>query len=296
MYHRVFETASDPWELCVSPKHFAHHLELLRRYYPVLSLHQLLRALTAGHLPKRGVVLTFDDGYADNLWNAKPLLEKYDLPATFFVASGSVDSPREFWWDDLERVLLQPRKLPKSLKLRIQGRSHEWLTADSDERQHAYMAIHRILQPLSGSDLDPVLTDILAWAGADRTGRPDYRPLTRAELFQLGQSELMDIGAHTVTHSFLSVLSPADQSAEIAGSRKKLEDIIGRRVETFSYPYGNFSAETIGIVAKAGFMAALTIKDNAVKVGANPLILGRFGVGNWDGDRFKHRLEEFFRC
>ena len=76
MYHRVFETPSDPWELCVSPKHFDHHLDLLRRYYRVLSLKQLTNALKAAQLPKRGVVVTFDDGYGDNVWNAKPLLEK----------------------------------------------------------------------------------------------------------------------------------------------------------------------------------------------------------------------------
>lgn len=112
MYHRVFKTSSDPWGLCVSPKNFAEHLELLRRHYPVLTLHELVSSLRDARLPKRGVVLTFDDGYADNLWNAKPLLEKYEVPATFFVTSGCVDSSSEFWWDDLERAILEPSKLP----------------------------------------------------------------------------------------------------------------------------------------------------------------------------------------
>jgi peptidoglycan/xylan/chitin deacetylase (PgdA/CDA1 family) len=260
----------------------------------VLSLQQLLNALNAKQLPKRAVVLTFDDGYADNLWNAKPLLEKYELPATVFVTSGSLDSPSEFWWDDLERILLQPRKLPKHLQLRIQGQSYEWPIISSDDRQLAYMAIHQILQPLRPSERDPVINELFAWAAVDPKGRPGYRPLTTDELIQLAQSKFIDIGAHAVTHPLLSLLSPEDQSAEIVSSRKKLEGILGRRVDTFSYPYGDLSAETAGIVAAAEFVTALTTDAHAVGKGANPFQLGRFGVGDWDGDGFKHRLDEFF--
>ena len=295
MYHRVFDATSDPWEMCVSPKHFAEQLETLRRDYPVLSLDQLSKSLRDGQLPKRGVVLTFDDGYADNLWNAKPLLVKYELPATVFITSGSLDNPTEFWWDALERIMLQPGKLPKYLQLSVQGRAYNWPAANSDERQLAYMAIHQILQPLRSVDRDQIMDDLFAWSDVDQTGRSDYRPLTTAELIQLVQCEFVNIGAHSVTHPFLSVMSQDSQFAEIFGSRKKLEDILGSRVDTFSYPYGNLSPETVGIVSAAGFVSALTTDDNVVEKGANPLLLGRFGVGDWDGERFKERLDEFFR-
>ncbi|MGB5620757.1 MAG: polysaccharide deacetylase family protein [Desulfobacterales bacterium] len=296
MYHRVFETSSDPWELCVRPKHFAEHLEILRKDYLVLSLHKLLRTLKDAQLPKRGVVLTFDDGYADNLWNAKPLLEKYELPATVFITSGSLDCPTEFWWDDLERILLQPRKLPKHLQLSVQERFYEWPIKSSDDRQLAYMAIHQILQPLKPSDRNRAIAALFAWADMDPMARPDYRPLTTDELIQLAQSEFVDIGAHSVTHPLLAGMSQADQIADIAASRQKLEAILGSSVDTFSYPYGNLTCDTVAAVEAAGFEAGLTIAGNAVEVGANPFRLGRFGVGDSDGDRFKYRLEEFFRC
>ncbi len=295
MYHRVFESSSDPWELCVSPGHFGEHLEVLSRNYQVLSLNELVGLLKSAQLPKRGVVLTFDDGYADNFWNAKPLLEKYEVPATVFIASGSLDSSTEFWWDDLERILLQPRKLPKCIQLSVQGRAYDWQTTNSDKRQLAYMAIHQILQPLKPSDRNQAIAELFAWADVDPMGRPDYRPLTTDELIQLAQSELVDIGAHTVTHPLLSVMSQDDQSAEIIGNRKKLEDILGSRVDTFSYPYGNLAPETVDIVEAAGFETGLTTDENVVEMGANLFRLGRFGVGDWDSDRFKHRLEEFFR-
>ena len=296
MYHRVFEMSSDPWQLSVSPKHFAEHLKLLRRHYPVLDLHQLLSCLKGAQLPKRGVVLTFDDGYADNFWNAKPLLEKYEVPATVFISSGSLDSLREFWWDDLERALLQPKKLPKCLQLSVQGQSYEWPTKNSDQRQHVYMAIHQILQPLSISDRNQVMAELFAWADVDKMGRPDYRPLTTTELIQLAQSELVDIGSHTLTHSLLSPMSQADQFAEIDGCRQKLTAILGNRVDTFSYPYGNFTAETVDIVKAAGFEVALACETNAVEVGANQFQLGRFGVADWEGEKFRQHLHDFFRA
>jgi len=295
MYHRVFEAFTDPWELCVSPGHFAEHLEVLSENYQVMRLSELVRYLKAAQLPKRGVVLTFDDGYADNFWNAKPLLEQYRIPATVFVTSGSLDRSTEFWWDDLERVLLQEGKLPKRLQLRIQGRSYEWPTISFDERKLSYMAIHQLLQPLRDSERDPVISELFAWADVAPMGRSDYRSLTTDELIQLEQSEFVDIGAHTVSHSFLSVMTEVEQHDEIAGSRNKLEEIIGRHVDTFSYPYGNLSSNAVNIVEAAGFKGALTIDANPVEVGANPFQLGRFGIGDWDSEEFKHHLDEFFR-
>jgi peptidoglycan/xylan/chitin deacetylase (PgdA/CDA1 family) len=294
MYHQVIERSSDPWNLCVSPRHFAEQLKILKQNYPILSLHDLLISLKNARLPKRGVVLTFDDGYADNLWNAKPLLEKYEVPGTVFVASGSIDN-KGFWWDDLERALLQPKKLPKSLQLNVQGQSYDWPTTNLNQRQHAYLAIHRIIKPLKVSDRNQVITDLFVWADADKMERSDYRPLTTAELIQLSQCEFIDVGAHTVTHASLSILSKADQIAEIDGSRQKLIAILGDRVDTFSYPYGNFTSDTVDIVKASGFKMALTCETNAVEVGANQFQLGRFEVGNWEGEKFRQYLHEFFR-
>jgi hypothetical protein len=73
VYHRVAKTRIDPWSLSVTPEHFAEHLEALRQHAVPLRLQQLSRALAKGTLPGRSVVVTFDDGYADNLYHAKPL-------------------------------------------------------------------------------------------------------------------------------------------------------------------------------------------------------------------------------
>jgi hypothetical protein len=103
MYHCVAKVDLDPWGLCVTPQHFDEHLEVLKKSARVISLQQLTQELDAGKSVDRSIAITFDDGYADNLLNAKPILEKYDIPATVFVANGYVEQQQEYWWDELEK-------------------------------------------------------------------------------------------------------------------------------------------------------------------------------------------------
>src|ERR1700694_4545037 len=107
LYHRVTELAVDPHRLAVSPAHFQEHLDVIRRVGVPCSLRDLTERMRHGRSIRRAVVVTFDDGYADNLENGVPLLERYDVPATVFAASGQVGRPREFAWDELSRSLLE---------------------------------------------------------------------------------------------------------------------------------------------------------------------------------------------
>jgi peptidoglycan/xylan/chitin deacetylase (PgdA/CDA1 family) len=96
-YHRVADAGSDPRGMCVSPRHFEQHLEVIRRVAFPVTLDELVRGLP-GELPPRALALTFDDGYADVLQRAQPLLELYQLPASVFVVTGCVGS--RFPWDE----------------------------------------------------------------------------------------------------------------------------------------------------------------------------------------------------
>ena len=79
-----------------------------------------------GQIPHRSIVVTFDDGYADNLHQAKPLLEKYHVPATIFVTAGLIGQPQGFWGDILEQIFLQPGNLPESLALTVKKHDYHW--------------------------------------------------------------------------------------------------------------------------------------------------------------------------
>ena len=115
MYHRIAEPAVDPWELSVSAQNFDQQLEVLKKTGLVIPLQDLAAQLYSGLPLRPSILITFDDGYADNYLTAKPLLEKYDLPATFFISSKNIDSANEFWWDELADMILQTRVLPQKL-------------------------------------------------------------------------------------------------------------------------------------------------------------------------------------
>lgn len=316
MYHRVFEVESDPWSLCVSPKYFAEHLEHLRRHYVVLSLRELAKRLMEGQLPKRAVVLTFDDGYVDNLHDAKPLLERYDIPATVFLATGYIGHEREFWWDDLDRLLLQPGMVPETLRLNINGTTCQWelgeaahYSADAYQlhscwnvghkddptpRHSLYRSLHRLLRPLAEDERRKVLKEVLAWADAGSTVRATHRTLSPDEVLHLAKGGLVEVGAHTVTHPVLSALPVAVQRNEIRRSKTHLEEILGRSVTGFSYPYGfraDYTCETVAIVREAGFAYACSAFADVVKRGTDCFQLPRVPIQNWDGEAFARRLD-----
>lgn len=319
LYHRVYESPVDPQLLCVSPKHFAEHMGYLRRRYTVMSIRELSNALEEGRLPKRAVVVTFDDGYADNLWYAKPVLERYEIPATAFVTAGHVGENNEFWWHEVERLLLFPGKLPQMLTLRINGEDYVWdlgkyaeyspsdfelhhswhvqMEDDPTPRQRIYRDLCNLLRPLAEPARGAVLGELRYLVGMDGGARSDYRALSHSELVELARDGLVDIGAHTLTHVVLSTLSIVEQRREIIGSKQRLEEILGHQVVQFSYPYGahsDYTPETIALLREAGFETACSNFSGTVGRNSDPFQLSRFLARDWTGEEFARRLKRWF--
>ncbi len=297
IYHRIVDLQTDPFRIIVSPKNFASHLEYIREKYIPMSLSELANAMRAREVPHRAVVVTFDDGYGDNLYQALPLLEYYQVPGTIFVASHPVSIRQEFWWDDLERILLSQAYIPDVLRLTIEQTERIWPTANPKERQQAFEAIYAYLRSLPAALREKVLCDLAAWAGISRYGRPENLPMTIDELRQISRNKYIEIGAHTRTHPVLSTLKPDEQYAEIISGREELESILGKKIETFSYPFGNsfdFTDQSVKIVQAAGFQAAVTTIQGAVDINDNLYRLRRCEVNNWDISKFQKKLASFF--
>ena len=307
LYHRVIELHSDPWLLAVTPSHFAEHLEILRENARPIGLQQLLQGLLDGNLPDRSVVVTFDDGYADNLHKAKPLLERHDVPATAFLTTGYIGRQREFWWDELDRLLLQPGALPETLRLSLNGNTYRWRlgkaarysdgtsrrysrwrawTKSPDSRYSLYRSLWELLHPLLDGERHKVLEELRVWAGAELAVRPTHLPLSVEEVVALKEGGLVEVGAHTVTHSALATLPAAAQREEIWQSKARLEEILGSPLNSFSYPHGSLSSETMAIVQEAGFSCACSGSTRLT----NRFELPRVSIQDWDGDEFAGRL------
>ncbi len=314
MYHRVYETSVDPWGTCVSPANFDQQMEYLSRRHTVLSVSRLVGLLAAGRLPKRAVALTFDDGYRDNLSTAKPVLERWDLPATFFVPTGLMEGSREFWWDELSRVLLEPGSLPRTFDIGLGTEADGWELGDSavytaeDRRRHEAWTVHQRHDPtprhallrslndhvylLPQGDKQRVLDRLFEWSGVSSDGRRSHRTLTGDELLEVERGGLVDVGGHSVTHPVLSALPLEAQREEITKNKAELEDILGHPVSSFAYPHGAYGRETAALVRNAGFASAVTVENGPLRAGTDPFELPRVHSGDWNGDEFGRRLEE----
>jgi len=311
LYHRVADLPSDPFGLCVTPRAFAEHMEVLRRLARPVPLGELTRSLGRHRVNRQAVVVTFDDGYADNLLAAKPLLEKFDVPATVFVATGYVGRGREFWWDELEGALFRPGpcpRIPASLaggseppggdfKAEDVARHRRWRYPGAEPRHDRYALFcgyHARLQGMHPAARDLALEDLRGAAGLAPGARPEYRALTRDELARLADGTVVEAGAHTVNHPFLPALPGPEQRREIFDSKAWLEETLGRRVGDFSYPHGGFDAETAGYVREAGFRSACTTRAARLTGWDVPACLPRVVPEGEDGDGFARFLRAWF--
>lgn len=121
--------------------------------------------------------------------------------------------------------------------------------------------------------------------------------MTSGELVQLAQDDLIDLGAHTVTHPSLATLPADDQHAEVLDSRSCLEGITGHPVDAFAYPYGqaeHFTEETVCMVQKARFSVACSAIQGLVEPGDDLFQVHRCEIRNWDIAAFKKHLEWLF--
>lgn len=318
VYHRVSRAVPDPQLLSVTPEHFAEHLDVLARRFRPVRLCDLVAAAREARPPAGAVAITFDDGYADNLTTAQPLLERVGIPATVFVASGYVGNRRPFWWDELERLLLRPGRLPPVLALRLGGeelrwelgsdavysarRAAEcaaWTVLDSAEpgfRQRVYRDLCARLRHVEETDRNEVLDRLRSLVDLDdgRDGEAPC-PLSLDEVRRLVDDGLVEVGAHTVTHPVLADLPVERQQDEIAGSKRQLEDALGRPVRSFAYPYGareDLNDTTVSLVRAAGFDHACVNVPGRISRETDPFRLPRVLVRDWRGVELARRLLE----
>jgi peptidoglycan/xylan/chitin deacetylase (PgdA/CDA1 family) len=314
-YHRIGEVGTDPWSLCVTPENFAHHLAVLTRKGRPGRLGDVVAWLGgAENALADGLtfIVTFDDGYAESFRNATPLLDEYEVPATAFLVSGYLGVDGEFWWDALERMLLQPGTLPRALRLRVHDREHNWTlsegahydieahrmfrawSAESREdpaaRQLLYRSLYALLRTAASDERARVMAELAAWSGCEVQARPSHRVLTPAEARELASGELVEIGSHTRTHPLLSERPEEEQREELIVSKAELEAVVCADVREFAYPHGHYSGATVGIARTSGFNCACTTTGNLVERTSDAFELPRVAVPDCDAETFERRV------
>jgi peptidoglycan/xylan/chitin deacetylase (PgdA/CDA1 family) len=265
-YHRVHTGGPDPLQLSVSPAAFEEHLAVLVRTTRPMRLAAVRDALASAAVPGRAVVLTFDDGYADNLYVALPLLERFDVPATVLVTSAA--RGEEFWWDRLARLA---------------GRG----ATGGHPAHRAVAELAQTFETLDAADREVALAELEA---ADDAPEPTQRSLTWEELERLARHPLIEIGSHTVSHTALAALPEDEQFHELTHSKQTLEACLGGDVTSFAYPHGSFSPRTLALARNAGYALACASDEDLASHRSEPMALPRLWAADTDGDRFARWL------
>lgn len=232
-----------------------HTLSWLKRNgFAFVSLDQALARL-ADPGDGRFCVFTFDDGYADNFTYALPLMERFAAPFTVYVCTGMLTGEIDAWWLGLA-ALIRTRDAVDIPELDL--RLH---CADHAGKRRAYVAVEARIHA-NYDALGPVKAAIAA-AGIDYGALAQREGLSAAQLRQLAASPLVTIGAHTARHINLARAPAREVEREMVTGRRVLENILGREVVHFAYPFGNARAcgpREAQIARQVGFRSAVTMR------------------------------------
>ena len=266
MMHRVRPYASRAFEpnrlLEISPDFLDAVLVRLRRLgYRLLSLDAAMSELRSGGRNDVApfAVLTFDDGYRDQLVHAVPVLTRHEAPFTFYVTPGFVERRARLWWVELEEAV----RGVDTIAVEIDGVPMSLRAGTPAEKQAAYTQIYRRLRTCSEEELLRVTGQLGQTAGVDKHQIADDLCMDWHEIEALARHPLATIGAHTVTHPRLARISEAEMRTEIGASRKVLEERLGRPVIHLAYPVGDAgsaASREFHAASAFGFASAVTTR------------------------------------
>ena len=261
LYHRIEDT-DGPLDLSVPPALFETQLDWLRSHCTVLPLETLLES-PPDSLPPRAVAVTFDDGYLDSLTTVAPLLERYRLPATFFLTSRWLDQEGEYWWDVLERAM-----------------------PGGDEAGLHDRLVH--------ATLDDRETEVRNHLTARAVGAARVRPMLAGEARRLAAFPGVTIGAHSVNHLALPDQDLDVMRREITDSCAALTRVTGTPVNVFAYPYGAYDRVSASIV-RASCRWGMSCDARPLTESFDAAIVPRLDVKRWDASELAARVEQRFR-
>jgi len=274
-YHRVAELqdtpAVDSRSVSATPQGFARQMEHLARFYQVVSMPEVLKAVEKGTpLPKRAVLITFDDAYADFAEIAWPILKQLRLPATMFVPTAYVDHPeRAFWTDALYQAFAAATRT--DINVSPFGRRLALLPLDQKRRTLRAMQDHVTTIPHCQAQrlVDLVFSELAVnpVQGGSVLSWDQLRQLAR---------EGLTLGSHTRNHAIMTKITPEQMREEVRGSQEDLKREIGACLPIFCYPNGNHNDTVTSVLRALGIRLAFTTLSGQNELGStHPLRLHR---------------------
>tara|TARA_Y100000034_G_C6894465_1_gene412097 strand:- start:1573 stop:2481 length:909 start_codon:yes stop_codon:yes gene_type:complete len=285
LYHGVTDAESIGIEN-FSRKHmcaeeFEKQMKFLSENCEVTSLREMSNTLRdKKEYPEKYVSVTFDDTFKNVYDVAFPILKKYNIPATFFITTGMIDTNRMFWVDELEEMI----NFSKSKKITIQiPRSTTFFIRNNREKISAINAIKLFLKSSPRDIRSKTLEDVKKKSGFLNAARAkNYKNLSSENIREISGTNGYEIGGHTVSHEILSCLSDDDLDREISNCISHLSRITEKKIDLFSYPEGqsnHFNNRVIDNLKRRGIKICPTAIDGVNYSNTDSFHLKRMMVG-----------------
>ncbi|HVP11349.1 MAG TPA: polysaccharide deacetylase family protein [Phycisphaerae bacterium] len=269
------------------PAEFERHLDYLVEHYRPVSLSELVTGLESGRPPRRAVVITIDDGFADSIRQAAAILFRRRIPATIFPVTSVIGNTDLMWQHKLAWLL---------------ANGHESLVRDALRAEH-YPAIGEgesivdFTRRCFRADLPDILECVLRRTGG--TGRElagRMRPYLEPEDIAHADRQFVEFGNHTHTHPVLSALTIEQQRAEIVTARDAIISLAGRPPFALAYPFGlkrHYNTESQRVARETGHRAALDLRRR-INVGrVHPFELSRKPAPRGSLENFEKLIEDW---
>src|SRR3990170_659729 len=275
MYHCVIDDADkragyyQPG-LIVSQQVFDKQMSFLSKNYKLLSLETVVKLIqNKKSIPRRAMVITFDDGWRNNYSCAYPILKRYMVPATIFVSTDFVDTYRMFWFLQIKLLVGErnsSKKILNDILARLGKEANPFPSAGSPNLTNVYSiesGVDELIEKIKY--LNPKIQEkiIDSLIAATNTCMDKWKKerwvLNWDEINQMIQDNI-DFGSHGQSHRILTTLSESEVLIELIQSKKIIEDRTGKEVHCFAYPNGDCNSRIRQIVQEAGYSCAVTTK------------------------------------
>ena len=234
-------------------------LYLIKMNYDFVSLDTVHERLTEGYIGKKFIAFTFDDGYSDNLTFAYPILKKYDIPFTIYVATNYPDGGIIPWWYPLEDLIIKN----KFLEFENDDKCYKFKCETLPEKEIVFHDIRNILMHSPQEQLSFKVDSFFRNHNIDLSEISEHYMLSWAQIQELNKSNLVNFGAHTVNHLALNKISKNDIRKEVLNSKLRLELKLQQSIDHFSYPFGSteeVNEREFSIIKECGFKTATTTR------------------------------------
>jgi peptidoglycan/xylan/chitin deacetylase (PgdA/CDA1 family) len=264
-YHRIYPNLRerflfDKEIISAIPEILEQQVRKIKAYFEVINFYQLRELLSAKKsVPQNTLIITFDDGYADNYEIACKILSTHGITGVFFVTTAYIDKMDPFWFEKLFYLVNQMKE-----RTMVLGDEKLKVVVNKKNKNAAIKKILDFISKVDENQRIQVLTDIEEQSGVLLKDIEHVRTLSREQIGTMCRHGF-EIGSHTVSHPFLSRVNNITLDYELRESKKHIEEITGQEVISVGYPFGDFNQNVINKAYECGYLFGCSYQHGIIE-------------------------------